>query len=347
MAAGCPAELAWPPTAGQMEPPPPPLPPLHAAAAAGDCDEVARLLAEGTPVNSLEDQGRTALVAAGIGGHDTVIRLLLANGASPLQPDSKQRLPLNYAASRGHVAAVRLLLQAAPAAACHANSEGHLAAHHAASSRAPGSLAALEMLLDAAPDTLMARTTQPEGTTLLHAAAAFANAGACRLLLRRAPSLAMQRIDSGQTPFELALVMGSRAARMRATWRPYDLSVEAFVEAARALLPAVPPTYVLAVLETPRGADLAAYLWPDLVSSHPLTPAQWQRVPTPCPGLGRALPAVLRRSEADAGRLVARLAAADWQRLRTFAASLHRAQKEEGVDLPAPLVRHILSLFDA
>lgn len=109
----------------------------------------------------------------------------------------------------------------------------------------------------------------------------------------------------------------------------------------------MPPTYVLAILEMPRGAELAAYLWPDLVASHPLTPAQWQRVPTPCPGLGRALLAVLRRSEADAGRLVARLPAADWQRLRTFAASLHRAQKEMGVDLPAPLVRHILSLFDA
>ncbi|PRW20255.1 hypothetical protein C2E21_9214 [Chlorella sorokiniana] len=325
----------------------PELPPLHAAAVAGDVEEVARLLAEGTPVNSLESRGRSALIEAAICGHEAVIRLLLDKGGNPMLPDANERLPLNYAACRGHMGATRMLLQAAPQSVRFTNAAGHLAAHHATTSRAPNNLAMLELLLDAAPDTLTARTREPDGSTLLHGAAAFANAAACRLLLARAPSLLMQRMDSGQTAFELAIIMGSRSVQMRASWKPWDLGVEAFVDAARALLPAMSAAYVLAVLETPRGAMLASYLWPDLVAHHALTPAQWARVPNPCPGLGRALPAMLRRSEAEAGRLVARLPAADWQRLRTGAASLHRAQKQLDIDLPAPLVRHILSIFDA
>lgn len=51
-------------------------------------------------------------------------------------------------------------------------------------------------------------------------------------------------------------------------------------------------------------------------------------VPCPCPGLGRALPAVLARSEAEAAQLVARLPPGDGQRLRTSALSLHRRQQQ-------------------
>ena len=324
------------------------LPPLHAAAAAGDAKEVARLLAEGVAVNSVANSvGRTALHEAAVGGHTDVIRLLLAHRGNPMLADDQQRLPLNYATCGGHLAAMRVLLDAAPSAARRANAEGHLAAHHASTSRAAGRLAALEMLLDAAPDTLTAKASQPMGSTLLHGAAAFANAEACRLLLARAPQLAMERIDTGQTAFEIALLLGSRTLQLRATWRPFDLSAAGFEEAARALLPAVPVDHVLTVLRTPRGGAFAVALFPDLVASHPLTPAQWARVPNPCPGLGRALPAALRRSEVDARRLVARLPAADWQRLRTGAASLHRAQKKLGVELPSPLVRHSLTLSAA
>jgi len=79
----------------------------------------------------------------------------------------------------------------------------------------------------------------------------------------------------------------------------------------------------------------------------PLTAAQWQQVPAPCPGLGGALPAVLARSEAEAALLVPRLPPADAARLRTFALALHRAQRRMHIFLPAELARHVLSLFDA
>ena len=74
-----------------------------------------------------------------------------------------------------------------------------------------------------------------------------------------------------------------------------------------------------------------------LVARQPLTPAEWARVPAPCPGLGAALPAVLARSEAEAAALVAHLPAADRERLRTAVLGLARAQRRCRVHLPAEL----------
>ena len=70
-------------------------------------------------------------------------------------------------------------------------------------------------------------------------------------------------------------------------------------------------------------------------------------MPAPCPGLGRALPAVLQRSDAEAARLAAHLPAADRQRLRAFALALHRRQQRLRVYLPSAIMHRILSLFDA
>ncbi len=61
--------------------------------------------------------------------------------------------------------------------------------------------------------------------------------------------------------------------------------------------------------------------------------AAWSAVPAPCPGLLRALPAVLAQSTEQAGHLVQHLPPADVQRLRTAALGLARAQKQSGVFL--------------
>lgn len=110
------------------------------------------------------------------------------------------------------------------------------------------------------------------------------------------------------------------------------------------MVPAVSSDVLLPLL-VPR-VDLALSLFPDLAEHWPLT-AQWRQVPTPCPGLGRALPFVLHRSEAEAALLVAHLPAADSACLRTFALALHRAQRRLAIHLPRELVGRVLCLFAA
>ena len=84
-------------------------------------------------------------------------------------------------------------------------------------------------------------------------------------------------------------------------------------------------------------------LFVDVAAGHPLTADEWQLVPSSCPGLATALPAVLERSPAEVALLVARLPEPQRRRLRTAALALHRAQVVAGAALPQPLVWRILA----
>lgn len=55
--------------------------PLIAGAESGDVAEVAKALADGTPVDARDDDGRTALMVAAAHGHLDVVRVLLDAGA--------------------------------------------------------------------------------------------------------------------------------------------------------------------------------------------------------------------------------------------------------------------------
>lgn len=79
------------------------------------------------------------------------------------------------------------------------------------------------------------------------------------------------------------------------------------------------------------------------IARKPLAREAWALLPAPCPGLGEALPAVLERSQAEAHHLVGRILKGQLARLRTAALSLARAQREAGVELPAPLVARCLA----
>lgn len=91
------------------------------------------------------------------------------------------------------------------------------------------------------------------------------------------------------------------------------------------------------------GRPLSLPLFPDVVARYPLTPADWQLIPSPCPDLAAVLPIVLLRSPAEAALLVARLPRRARRRLRTAALSLHRAQATLDIFLPQPLVWRILA----
>lgn len=114
------------------------------------------------------------------------------------------------------------------------------------------------------------------------------------------------------------------------------LAVQALAAAARAMAAAAVTS---AQLSLQRWQGLGVCL---RVSRQPLTPTDWARVPTPCPGLAAALPAVLARSEAGAALLVRHLPAGDRERLRTAAQCVRRTGRVLGSALPAPVVRLLL-----
>ena len=92
-----------------------------------------------------------------------------------------------------------------------------------------------------------------------------------------------------------------------------------------------------------RPVGLGVQLLPAAVSRRPLAAQTWALLPSPCPDLGVALPAVLERSPEEARRLLWHLSAGERARLWTAALSLARAQREMGVELPAHVVTRCLA----
>ena len=323
-------------------------PPLHAAIGVGDVQQVAALLAGGAAAGGADERGVSALSLAAFLGRADIVSLLLVSGASPLQPDRSGTLPLHRAAARSKLAAARLLLAAAPEAASMPDATGHLPAHHAANAREQDGVELLQLLIEAAPGSLGTHIAADHGGLPLHCAVAAANAAAVQLLVAADSRTALVRShpalgEAGLLPLQAAL--GLAAAASLRKWPRGGPPPAAFLDAARPLLAAMPPQLALPILMQ-RG-QLALPLYADLAACWPLGEAQWQQVPAPCPGLGRALPAVLQRSEAEAALLVAHLPTADRQRLRAFALALHRRQQQLRVYLSTAILHRILSLFDA
>ena len=348
---------------------------LLRAAKSGDAEAVQRWLALGVPADEPHAygliHGTTALGVAAISGHAHIVRLLLAAGAQPTLPNPARRLPIHWAAAGGscdalellllaapqtaaatdylgwtpllqlckasdNPGAVRLLLAAAPQASTMAASDGSLPIHAAAATSRDG--AALRLLLAAAPH--LATAARRNGDTPLHCAAAYHNAAAAKLLLAVAPQAASVRNALGDTPLRYTVTLDT------ATWSPPLGDVH--TEIAHALMDAMPPAeFLRAVPASFEGSRPALQLYQRIASRHRLSAAHWQLVPSPCPGLGTVLPAVLARSQAEAALLVARLPAADRARLRTFALCLNRLQRQLGVALPGAVAGRILALFDS
>eukprot|EP00887_Chlorella_sp_A99_P000648 scaffold5.g648.t1 len=154
---------------------------------------------------------------------------------------------------------------------------------------------------------------------------------------------------------ELLLVAAPESERARTHGSNSALQLTAFqahLSSSRLLLErsTAPPTDLITDLlaaaeypnATPACRDVVHALLADLAGSCTLSPANWEALPSPCPGLARALPAVLARSPAEAAQLVAHLPAAACGRLRTLALSLARLQQRLRLELPEGIVRRIL-----
>ena len=274
------------------------------------------------------DGGGLPLHAAAHGGHAAVVQLLVdAAPAAAMAADVAGSVPLHWAAERGHAAVVQLLLNAAPAAATAADVDGDLPLHLAAQE---GHAAVVQLLLDAAPAAASVATEI--GWLPLHDAAFCGHAMVVQLLLTAAPETVCIATANDSTALDCSLEgLGQGTAGCEA--------------AARCLAAAAPAHAALTALAA-AGAP-ARPLIADCVAAHlPSTDAEWQLVPAACPGLGRALPAALERSAAQAAQVVQHLPAADKQRLRTATLCLLRAQRATCVALPGEVARRVVALFD-
>ena len=301
-----------------------------------------RLLLEAAPAAALisTHRGLNPLYTACSQGFTSIARQLLEAAplaACTLARDAiSQATPLHAAVRAGHMDIVQLILEAQPLAATVFSSSGSLPLHLAAAADHPASAAMVQLLLGAAPGTASTAAWKlgapAPSSTALHLAATKGNAAAARLLVKAAPQVCLMRVGpQNLLPLEAALLMGETALQMAAIapggW-PLLKPLVAYLDAARPMLAAMPPELSLPVLLEERSClsqTVARPLFPDVPAHRPLTAAQWALIPAPCPGLAKALPATLQRSEAEAALLVAHLPAADSARLRTFALALHRA----------------------
>ena len=254
--------------------------------------------------------------SAAAGGCVDALQALLALGADAAVSTTGALAPLHVACREGHVEAVRLLLAAAPRAAAMADSASWLPLHWAGYGR---STDVMRLLLAAGASGL--GETTDSGETALHVAAACSTCEAVQVLLDAYPAAARMADGDGQLPLHLVLggcdpPDGSHSLGVARLLPPASgLSADQLLDAVAAALTAPwGPTF------RPLCADMAAL--------QPLAAEQWPRVPAPCAGLGRALPAVLARSDAEASQLVRRLPAAGQQRLR--AATLCLARRAAG-----------------
>lgn len=231
-----------------------------------------------------------------------------------------------------------------------------------------GSVVQMQALLSAGADPNAAYDPAGPGARPLHAAAARGYDLCVFTLLEAGADPAIADQD-GYTPLHCAagaghiaiaatlLAAAPQAALLRAGrggWRPLDLALQGghFGVALHllCLAPLPPPAELLLALEATcrraAGSSQAGIppLYSPLVARLALTPLEWARVPSPCPGLHRVLPAVLARSKAEAALLVRHLPADDRERLRTAALCLARAQRVSGLPLPAEHLGRIMAL---
>ncbi|KAL4853586.1 Ankyrin repeat [Chlorella vulgaris] len=301
--------------------------PLHRAATNGQT-ATCQLLLDAAPqtIAAADSEGMLPVHWAARNGDTATLQLLL-NAAPGMvtAADSDGMLPVHCASCAGHTATCHLLLDTAPGTVTAVDLYGRLPLHWAAGN---GHTATCQLLLDA-PETITA--VDICGQLPLHLAARNGRTATCQLLLDRAPQTAVVADIDGRTPLQLALARTSPR---------FDI--------ARCFVAAAPAAGVLVALAAvPKTRPLCADFF--ITRSLHLTSKEWSTawsaVPAPCPGLMRALPAVLARSTEQAGHLVQHLPPADVQRLRTAVLCLARAQKQSGVFLPTPVAWSILALL--
>lgn len=84
---------------------------LHYAAELGDSVRVQHLIQQGTPIDTTDNRGRTALIYAASRGHLNIVKFLLEKGANIHNVGHYQLTPLTAAIKRHHLPIVKQLLE--------------------------------------------------------------------------------------------------------------------------------------------------------------------------------------------------------------------------------------------
>jgi hypothetical protein len=206
-----------------------------------------------------------------------------------------------------------------------ATEEGWLPLHLASKK---GHTAVVQQLLAAAAEMPMQATQT--GILPLHLAAQSGHTAVMQHLLAAAPKAAMHATRAGLMPLQLALQHGDGG--------PHFAAASLLLHAA-----AAPRQLDLTILLAagPRGLHLLADY---VIARMPLSTAEWERIPAPCPGLLHALPAALTRSADQAREVVQRLSPSDAAQLRTALQCLQITQRRCGVFLLPDLVLNVLQI---
>ncbi|KAL4425174.1 hypothetical protein ABPG75_009190 [Micractinium tetrahymenae] len=188
----------------------------------------------------------------------------------------------------------------------------------------------MEALLAAGADPMACSSGR---FSAMHAAAIAGSVPAMRLLLAGHPEAAIVEDGIGRIPLSHELPRHSNMSAAKCLLEegappPAD---KALALLAKALIP----------LGTANSMAVQP-LYAALVARQPLTAEQWAQVPSPCAGLGAALPAVLERSTAEAALLVQHLCAEERARLRAAAICLSQGRGLPA--LPTPLLLRVLAL---
>eukprot|EP00887_Chlorella_sp_A99_P000669 scaffold5.g669.t1 len=173
------------------------------------------------------------------------------------------------------------------------------------------------------------------GYLALHWAAWQGHPAAMQLLLAAGPGSGRALTSNGRSVLQLAASQAHLSSSRVLVGRSVAPACQLIVDLLAA---AQDPN------ATPECREVVHTLLANLATSRALSTADWARLPSPYPGLERALRAVLARSAAEAAQLVAHLPDVMRGRLRTLALSLARLQGRLELELPESIVCRILTV---
>lgn len=174
---------------------------MYLAISKGQDKEVLKLIQQGTNINARDQQGRTFLMWASMGGHERITRILIDAGADVHAKDANGVTALMQASALGYGAIVQMLIQAG--ADVRATSDGHKITSLLAAA-AKGHAGIVKILIDAGADI---NVKGFEETTPLMIASENGHDQVVRILIDAGANLDDQD-EFGETPLSLASTKG-------------------------------------------------------------------------------------------------------------------------------------------
>jgi ankyrin repeat protein len=175
---------------------------LHDAAADGDIEQVASLIAGGADVNKQNNWGWTPLYTAAAVGHIDIVKLLIAKGANVDTPSEQGTTPLFFAVSNNKRDIAKLLIE--NGADCGTRDKRGVTPLHTTAAQGHIDIAAL--LIDKGADV---NATNNRGGTPMYPAAYFGQKNIVELLLTKGADVNATN-SSGSTPLFLACERGNK-----------------------------------------------------------------------------------------------------------------------------------------